>query len=113
MISKFSNNIHESIEFLKFTSRTEIQKILFEESGYFPSIKELYTNVDYVTKNPELNFYKKLLSMGKHRPYLTDYTKISDIMSHYFHDVLKRNITVEEAVQRASGKINSRQVFIK
>jgi multiple sugar transport system substrate-binding protein len=113
MISKYSKNKKEALEFLKFTSSLQAQKLLYSESGYFPVLEEVYSDQEFIAENPDLLYFLSILQTGKHRPYREDYTKISDIMSYYFHMAITKEISVKEAIKLTSEKINSRQAFIK
>lgn len=113
MISKFSKNKRQAIEFLKFATSIEMQKIFYEEVGYFPIRKEIYLDAAFLKQNPELQFYKELFKWGRHRPFKENYTKISDIMSYYFHKALLGKISAKEALNLANDQINSKRVFLK
>jgi len=113
MISKYSKHKKEALEFLKFTSLKETQKILYKKSGYFPALKTVYNDSVFIKNNADLKYFERLLLKGKHRPFKENYTRMSDIMAHYFHKALKNEISVEQALILASEQINSKKVFIK
>lgn len=113
MVSKYSEHKKEAVEFIKFTLRCDVQKLMYEAGGYIPICKEVYQDTTYMERFPDLNFYKQIFKWGKHRPYRVDYTKMSDIMSYYLNKALKKQLTVEEALKLASDKINSEKAFIK
>ena len=85
MISKFSTKKKQAVKFIKFLLQPENQKIMFQEGGYLPNVSSVYEDSLFLKKEPELLFYRELLNMGVHRPYLVNYTKISDIISYYLH----------------------------
>jgi ABC-type glycerol-3-phosphate transport system substrate-binding protein len=111
MISKFSNNKEAALEFLKFAASKEIQKMLHVESGYFPVHKEVYSDQEFINQNPAVTDIKYFLDSGKHRPYMENYSHISDIMAYFFKRALMKKISVEEALIGASDEINVKQVF--
>lgn len=113
MISKYSKNKMQALEFLKFATSIEMQKVFYEEVGYFPIRKEIYSDSLFIKRNQELQNYENLFKRGRHRPFRENYTKMSDIMSHYFHQALEGKITPKEALLSANKEINSRQVFLK
>lgn len=113
MISKYSKNKSAALKFIKFTSTTEIQKILYQKGGFFPVLKSFFLDTVFTMENPDILFVQRLMKKGKHRPFRKDYTRISDIMSYYFHKALEGKLSVNEALKTASDKINSKQVFIK
>ena len=107
MVSAFSRNKIEAIEFLKYWTSEEAQKIMYEVGGYLPSNKSLYEADDFIKKYPELLFYKEIIPKGIHRPFLKDYTKISGIISGYINMAIANKINVAEALRLAEEKINS------
>ncbi len=113
MVSKFSQNIPEAITFVKFLISEEAQKILYEEGGYLPINTKIYADTEYVNRFPNLKFYQKLLGQGFHRPFLTNYTNISDVLSYYLHLAIKQELSVDEALTRATEKANSQTILIK
>ena len=113
MISKFSQNIPEAITFVKFLVSNEAQKILYEEGGYLPINTKIYADTEYVNRFPNLKFYQKLLGQGFHRPFLKNYTNISDVLSYYLHLAIKQGLSVDEALTRATEKANSQTILIK
>ncbi len=113
MISKFSERIPEAIKFTKFLLSEESQKIMYEEGGYLPIAKKLYEDEAFIKKHPELNFFKILYKTGIHRPFIESYTNISDILSFYINKAIKKEISVEEALKAATGKINEKVILVK
>ena len=67
----------------------------------------------FIKKHKELAQIERLLQWGKHRPSLENYTKLSEIMSSYFHKALKNEISVSEALTSASSQINNEKVTVK
>lgn len=102
MVSKFSKNIPESIEFVKFLCSEESQRILHEKGGYLPIYESLYDE-----GNKDLLFYYKLIKQGIHRPIHEHYTNISDVLSYYFNLAIKGEISVNTALDLAEEKIKA------
>jgi multiple sugar transport system substrate-binding protein len=113
MLSKFSTKKEAAIEFIRFLQTEEAKKIMFELGDYIPVNRDVYADSAYLQKYPKLIFYRKLIERGFHRPFLADYTKIADIVSHYANLALKKEMTVDEALTKASSMINSNEVLIK
>ena len=109
MISKFSPHIDESIIFIKYLLSEEAQYILHHDGGYLPTNNLIYEN----ELNEELLFYKQLLASGVHRPFLENYTKISDIIALYLNKAINQELLVDEALSRAEKKIISENIEIK
>lgn len=112
MISKFSENKPEVLEFIKFLLQPESQKILFEMNGSLPVLKSVYK--DPSVKNADaLRFYHEQFEYGVHRPLLEDYTRISDIISYFVHKVLTDDLEINAALHKATNMINSNVVIFK
>jgi len=109
MISKYSPNVDESIIFIKYLLSEEAQKILHQDGGYLPINKLIYEN----EKTEELLFYKKLMASGVHRPFLENYTKISDIIALYLNKAINQELSVDDALSSAENKIISENIQIK
>jgi multiple sugar transport system substrate-binding protein len=113
MVPKDSNNKAEAVEFIKFVLKPENQLILYEKSGFLPVSELVYKKLDDKIINSDLQFYREIIDRGFHRPFLIDYTKISDIISYYIHLSLINELTAEQALTQATRLINSNQVLIK
>jgi multiple sugar transport system substrate-binding protein len=109
MISKFSTHIDESIIFIKYLLSEEAQAILHQEGGYLPSNKIIYEN----ELNEELLRYQQLMQSGIHRPFLKNYTKISDIIALYLNKAISQEMSVDEALSKAEKKIMNENIEIK
>ena len=113
MLSKFSTKKEAAIEFIRFLQTEEAQKLMFELGGYIPVNQKVYSDSAFIRTHPDLNFYRHLVRNGFHRPFLENYTKISDIIAHYVHQAIKGEIGVDEALARASEMIGSNKVLVK
>lgn len=113
MVSKYSDKKEEAVKFLKFLLREDNQKFFYSIGGYLPVIQSVYEDTAYCANEPDLYFYRSLMEHGIHRPYLVEYTKISDIISYYVHLAIKKDISVAEALQKATTLINANHILIK
>ncbi len=113
MISKFSDNKKEAIEFIRFVLKEQNQKMIFQVGGYLPVTEAVYKDDEFVTQEPDLIFYQQILPHGVHRPYLENYTKISDIITYYLNRAIRQQLSPEQALQVASRLIKSNHVLIK
>jgi multiple sugar transport system substrate-binding protein len=109
MISKFSPHIDESIIFIKYLLSEEAQKILHQEGGYLPINNLIYEN----EQTEELLLYQRLMVSGVHRPFLENYTKISDIIALYLNKAINQELSVDEALSSAESKIISENIEIR
>lgn len=113
MISKFSEKIPEVVKFAKFLLTAEAQKIMYENGGYLPINKQLYQDSDFISRHSELKFFEGLYKSGVHRPFIEDYTNVSDILSYYLNRAIKQEISVDEALSEATKKINEKMILVK
>ncbi len=113
MISKFSNKIPEAAKFINFVTSEEAQKILYQKGGLLPINNQVYEDSLFLKDNKSIQFYKRLLEQGVHRPFLQSYTGISDIISYYLHEAIKKNMSVKTALDDATDKINSGNFQLK
>ena len=86
---------------------------MFEKGGYIPVNRAVYEDSVFLQKNPGLMYYRQLLKNGIHRPYNKNYTKMSDIISYYLNLAIKKEISVSEALDRATREINSQNNLIR
>jgi multiple sugar transport system substrate-binding protein len=113
MISKYSSRIPESVVFINYLMSPEAQKMLYEEGGYLPINTKLYGDKEFLKSHKELNNYRKMLDRGIHRPFLEHYTSISDILSYYLNLAIQNKMPIEEALNKATEKINSKSILLK
>ncbi|RPI05261.1 MAG: extracellular solute-binding protein [Ignavibacteriae bacterium] len=113
MVSKSSTKKEAAVEFIRFLQSDHIQRVLLERAGYIPVINSVYQDSTFLVSHPELTFYRKIMQNGFHRPALVEYTKTSNIISHFLHGAIKQEFTVNDALQRANTMIQSNAVLIK
>ncbi len=111
MLAQNSTHKKEAAEFIKFTLTEESQKILFETVSYLPVVKSLYSDEELLERYPDFAFSKQLLDEGFSRPKLPDYTKISDVVSHYLRLAIEGKISPETAMQKAQKQIENGNIF--
>lgn len=112
MISKYSIRKPEAIEFVKYLMSDEAQKIMYEEGGYLPTNNVIYDDSVFTMKYPELKFFKNYLKSGVHRPYLVEYTRISDIVTHFIQLAIKKEMSVRDALQKSQDMVNDKRFYI-
>lgn len=113
MISNFSSHKPAAVEFLKFVMRQENQALLYETGGYIPVNKALYEDSLFYREKTDLKYYRQLMETGIHRPFVVNYTQISDIISYYVHLAIKGEVGVETALKQATRAINAQTVLIR
>lgn len=113
MISRSSTKKDEAVEFIRFLQSPGAQRQLFEQSGYIPIRADVYRDSSLIATHPELSFYQGLVSRGFHRPMIVDYTRASDIASHFLHRAIRGELSVEAALSRGDAMIRSNSVLLK
>ena len=111
MVSRFSDVTSEAVTFVKFLLSAESQKILLEKGGYLPVNNSLYDDSVFVKAHPDLAFYKQLFKSGVNRPFSSNYTYLSDVLSYYINRAIRKEITVSEALKQAEEKINIEKIL--
>lgn len=106
MISKFSKRKKEALKFIKFIFQKKNQEILWNEGGYLPVNDSVYHDGKYMRRHKGLVKVYDMLKWGRYRPFLQDYTRLSEIMAKYFHRALMHEISVKDALVQASRQIN-------
>ena len=113
MVSKYSKKKNAISEFLKFVISKKAQEIFYVDGAYLPILNTFYNDSVYLKKYRDLIFKKKLLKTGVHRPFLEDYTRISDIISYYANKSIKKEMSVDRALSEATDMIKSNKILIK
>ncbi len=113
MISKFSNRKSEALKFIRFMFEKENQEILYNYGGYLPVNDSVYQDDSFLGKHKRLVEAYRMLKWGRYRPFLQDYTRLSEIMAKYFHRALMNEISVKDALVQASKQINIDNAFVK
>lgn len=105
MVSKFSSRKIEAIDFIRFVLTRESQERLYEIMGYLPSNESVYADSAFVGKNPELRYLHSLLENGVRRPALSDYTRLSDIVTSSLNQALRGEVGVAQALTTAKQRV--------
>lgn len=113
MVSKFSNNKPEVVDFVKFLISEPSQEIFYKEAGFSPIVKSFYEDDKYLEKYPEITKLEDIYRTGVHRPAHKDYTKYSEIISHYLNLSIKNEISVKEALEAATEDIKLDKMIVK
>jgi multiple sugar transport system substrate-binding protein len=111
MIANSSANKDAAVEFVRFAQSVEAQKLLLEIGGYIPVNRRIYDDAAYMARHPTLRFASGLLERGVHRPSLEEYTRASDIVSHYINRALRGEIPPSRAGDLAADAIRANRAF--
>jgi multiple sugar transport system substrate-binding protein len=113
MLSKYSEHKEEAFEFIKYINKVESQKIFYEEGALLPVIDSVYNDDSFISKHPDLLTNKELLDKGVHRPFLANYTKISDVVSFYTNKVMKNQMDVDSALTYINKTLISGELILR
>ncbi len=106
MLSKHSPVKEASILFMQFVASLEGQTIFYEAEGLLPIQKKFYHSESDEERQQRLTKVAKMFEKGIHRPAISDYTLISDILSHQIHSILAGEIAVVDGLQEAKNRIS-------
>lgn len=113
MLSRYSEHKEEAIEFIKFINKVESQKIFYKAESLLPVIASIYEDETYIKAHPNLLKNKELLNNGAHRPFLDNYTKISDVVSFYANKVMKNQMDVDSALSYINKALISGELILR
>lgn len=113
MVSKFSNKKKEVVDFIKFLLSDKSQELFYREGGYYPVISKIFYDSTYLKKYPQIMQMRELIKSAVHRPFHSEYTRYSKIMSNYFEQAMKNQISVKEALTKATNAIQLERTTIK
>ena len=113
MLSRYSEHKEESIEFIKYINKVESQKIFYKAESLLPVIASIYEDETYIKTHPDLLTNKELLNNGVHRPFLANYTKISDVVSFYANKVMKNQMSVDSALIFTNKALISGELILR
>jgi len=113
IVSKFSENKPEAVDFIKFLLRKESQEIFSRESAYNPVVKSFSKDSAPHQPGQPLVAPQQYLKNIVHRPPHEEYTKYSKIMAYYFNLALQKKIPVSEALARCSKAIQMDKLILQ
>lgn len=111
MISRSSTNKEAARTFIRYMQAVETQKMFFDVGGYIPTNSAVYADTAFLADRPVLAYYRALLDRGFQRPQLVEYTRISDIVSFYANLAIKGEMSVHEALTRATNVMRGENIL--
>lgn len=105
MVSAFSKNQNEAIEFAKFRANYESQMIACDLVDIKPTLKAAYEDEELLSKKPELPNYLPVLEASKPRPLSPYYAEISGVMQLEIHSVITGLATPEDGAANIVQKV--------
>jgi len=114
VVSKFSRHKKESVKFLKFLMSRKAQKLMFKESYYLPVIKSLYQD-STIVKNSTYKLLEGIINKyGFSRPKYKNYTRISNVVSHYINQALEnKELSPQKALELAKQSLRSGEIILE
>lgn len=97
MVSEDSANKKEAVEWIKYLTTTENEKLMNLQYNYIPSRKELFNDPDVLTRMPFLEVMKAYFNQSKPRPKVANYDDLSLALQSQVHLTLQNKQTPDEA----------------
>ncbi|GAB4338134.1 MAG: ABC transporter substrate-binding protein [Calditrichia bacterium] len=111
MVAKSSRKKWAAVKFLKFILEEENQKMIYETGGFIPVNLKVYRDTEFLGRYREVEYLRKLVEQGVHRPYSENYTRISDIIATYAHRAIKGELSPRAALYQATREINHKYII--
>jgi len=113
MLKKNSEKKEAALKFFRFILSDEVQEILYKEAKFLFVVNNLYEKKELLAELGDFDLKEIINNHGVYRPTLENYTKISDIYSHYLSQAISGNIKATVAMEQIANTIFSDQFFIK
>lgn len=105
MVSAFSQNKDEAVEFARFRANYESQLTACDLVDIKPTLRAAYEDKELLEKKPELPKYLPVLEASKPRPLSPYYAEISGIMQLEIHSVITGMTSPEEGAANIVSKV--------
>jgi multiple sugar transport system substrate-binding protein len=106
-VSKFSEHPSEAVEFVKFLTSYEIQKVFAIEGGRLPTNKNLYSDEDVLERNPHYADLYQAFINALPRPVTPFYSKLSDVLQIEIHRAIIGSKSPRQALEAAKEEIET------
>ncbi|SCZ77113.1 ABC transporter substrate-binding protein [Acidaminobacter hydrogenoformans] len=98
MVSKDSKHKKEAVQWIKFLTTYENEKLLNLKYNYIPSRIELYSDEEVLERMPFLETMLDYFNQSRPRPKVANYDELSLLLQNQIHHTLKGEQTPEAAV---------------
>ena len=105
MVSAYSANKEEAVEFAKFRASEEAQMIADDLADITPTLKAAYEDGPFLEKKPDLPKFLPVLENSRPRPQSPFYAEISGIMQLEIHSVITGMTTPEEGAANITQQV--------
>ena len=99
MVSSFSNKKEAAIEFAKYRTSEEAQKVGALKMSHLPSIKKLYNDSEINESMPFLKYMYPSFEKAYLRPVSPYYAEISKTIQNSVHRALLNELTPTQAIE--------------
>lgn len=106
MVSSYSKNKPEAVEFAKFRANYESQLIASDLVNITPTLKAAYEDSALIAAKPQLPKFLPVLEASKPRPLTPFYAEISGAMQLEIHSVITGMTTPEVSAKNIVEKVN-------
>ncbi len=113
MVSRFSDKKKEAVDFVKFLINNESQETFYNQSAFYPIVKQFYEDSTYIKEYPQIPMIKKLLKTAVRRPDHVEYTKYSKIISYYFNKAVRGEMPVHDAIINCTKAIQLDKLILR
>ncbi|HEU4333281.1 MAG TPA: ABC transporter substrate-binding protein [Candidatus Eisenbacteria bacterium] len=101
-ISAFSRRPEEALDFIRFVTSLEGQRILCRDTGYAPARAEAYRDSVLLAANPFLPTIARVHADAVPRPVFPAYAVASDVLQRQLSAALAGSVSPETALRRAA-----------
>lgn len=106
-VSTFSQEKDATVEFMKYYTSFDVQKMWLLDLGFFAPRPAVFDDPEVKQKLPHLVALKDVFEGAVPRPNVPYYNEMSDVMQRYFNAALARSMTVEDALRRAHNEVTA------
>lgn len=106
MVSNYSKNKPQAVEFAKFRANYESQMTAFDLVDIKPTLKSAYEDKTLLEKKPELPQYLTALEQSRPRPQSPFYAEISGIMQLEIHSVITGMSAPADSAKKIVEQVN-------
>jgi len=103
-ISKTTRHPEEAWKAIQFFTSLEPQKEFILNSGFVPSIRELFSDPDVLAKYSHYPDLLKVVDSAVLRPPIAQYAQASDILQRYLSAALTDRLSPEQAMRSAAAE---------
>ncbi len=105
-ISAYSEKKERAAVFLNFITSYDIQRKMALELGWNPARKDVYNDVDVLSKMPHMKKLRPIFENAVARPNVPYYTAVSRVLQARLNSALAGKISPAKALQNAEKEIN-------